>query len=329
MSDLPVGSPVCLADLLAREPSLVSAKRQIEVVDGLVVPLATGDGLASVEQWVREASDAVVADLIGQGITVVDVPGWETRGRPSLFSPEGTVCHHTADQAYSSDYAILWLVQDGRSDLNGPLAQWGLGRRGTVYRIAIGTANHAGPGSWDGLAGNPSVWGIEAANDGIGEPWKSEQLHVYPRLVASLARHTPHKARRCSMHREWASSAGTGKIDPTGIDGDTFRAEVDALLAGHVNEEDFMAALSDGEQRELLDRLRKSAEREQFQNDVLTKIVGPFHPQGDAYGGAEGLADGLRRHFDKPATGGGGSVEIDYDRLATAVADKLYERLKA
>lgn len=226
-------SPVCLADLLLADPFL-------RVADTRLGPTiaATGDGQAMVEQWVRDASDAAVADLRALGVSVVDVDGFETRGRPSWFEPGGTTCHHTADQSYGTDYGILWLVQDGRSDLNGPLAQWGLGRRGTVYRIAIGTANHAGPGSWDGLSGNASQWGIEAANDGIGEPWPEVQLRSYRLLVAALARHTPHSTARISMHREWARSAGTGKIDPTGIDGDTFRAEVAALIANGPEEDD-------------------------------------------------------------------------------------------
>ena len=173
-----------------------------------------------------------MADPVLAGVEIVYVNGWRDRGRPYAFEPQGCVIHHTAtSRRAAGDYPSLGIVRDGRSDLPGPLSQFGLGRSGAVYVIAAGTANHAGPGGWRGLSGNTTVWGIEAENDGIGEPWSAEALYAYPRLVAALARHTPFGPEMVCCHREWSEY----KIDPTGIDGDEFRSTVAELLAGNTN----------------------------------------------------------------------------------------------
>lgn len=157
---------------------------------------------------------AATAHLEELGYDVHFEPGWEDRGRPGSFEPQGLVCHHTADRAYGSDYAILSAIRDGidqgGSWLAGPLAQFGLGRSGTVYVVAAGKANHAGPGGWGLLSGNGTVWGIEAANDGMGEPWPAEQLDAYLALAAALARFTGFGPESVCRHAEWSTA---GKID--------------------------------------------------------------------------------------------------------------------
>lgn len=154
---------------------------------------------------------AVAADLQAQGIPVAFVPGWEDRGRPYRFNPQGLVWHHTATRGYAYDYPSLSIVRDGRSDLPGPLSQFGLGRHtGTVYFIAAGYANHAGGGGWEGLSGNGSVWGIEAENDGIGEEWGEATIRSYIALSVALARHTGFGPEMICRHAEWSDG---GKID--------------------------------------------------------------------------------------------------------------------
>lgn len=170
-----------------------------------------------------------MADPLLAGVEIRYTPGWESRGRPYAFNPQGFVAHHTASNARApGDYPSLGIVRDGRSDLPGPLAQFGLARSGAIVVIAAGYANHAGSGGWRGLKGNGSVWGCEAENDGVGEPWRSAQIRNFPRLAAALARHTPFAPEMCCMHREWTPA----KIDPTGIDGPAFRRYVTALLVG-------------------------------------------------------------------------------------------------
>lgn len=185
----------------------------------------TGEPMTPADIIWAAMDDPLLAD-----VDVTWVPGWQDRGRPYAFRPQGCVIHHTAtSRRAAGDYPSLGIVRDGRSDLPGPLSQFGLGRSGTVYVIAAGTANHAGPGGWNGLSGNTTVWGVEAENDGIGEPWSAAALDSYPRLVAALARHTSFAPEMIACHREWSEY----KIDPTGIDGDEFRAQVAALLAGN------------------------------------------------------------------------------------------------
>ncbi len=167
---------------------------------------------------------AVVKEMQAQGIPVHLELGWEGRGS-STFSPRGLVVHHTADGP--GEYPSLRIVRDGRSDLPGPLAQWGLGRSGKVYLIAAGRANHAGSGGWRGLSGNTSVWGIEAESTGRGD-WTDAQRRNYPRLAAALARHQPFSPDMICAHREWTPR----KPDPAGIDMPSFRAEVARLLHG-------------------------------------------------------------------------------------------------
>lgn len=170
----------------------------------------------------------VVDDLRTAGIAVSFVDGWESRGRPGGFAPKGVVCHHTATKSHDKDYPSLGIVRDGRADLPGPLAQFGIGRHtGTVIVIAAGRANHAGPGGFKGLSGNNSVWGIEAENDGVGEKWGPEILGSYVALCAALARHTGFGADMVIAHREWSTK---GKVDPTGIDMKDFRAQVARAL---------------------------------------------------------------------------------------------------
>lgn len=158
-----------------------------------------------------EVLRAMAADLEAEGIPVHFVPGWESRGRPYAFTPQGLTCHHTATRGYNFDYPSLGIVRDGRSDLPGPLSQLGIGRHtGTVYVIAAGTANHAGPGGWKGLTGNTRVWGIEAENDGVGEAWGPEITRAYLATAAALCRHGGFGADMVHRHAEWSSH---GKID--------------------------------------------------------------------------------------------------------------------
>lgn len=182
-----------------------------------------------------------LADPLLAGVGVHYSPGWTNRGRPSNFQPGGVVCHHTATRKTKpGDYPSLDVIIEGTSDLRGPLAQFGLGRSGDVYVIAAGTSNHAGPGGHKNLRGNHRVWGIEAENDGLGEPWTQGQLYTYPRLCAALARATGFGPELVCAHREWNPAR---KIDPTGIDMPAFRRTVGELLeengnGGGDNEED-------------------------------------------------------------------------------------------
>jgi hypothetical protein len=104
------------------------------------------------------------------GYPVVEIAGWRSRGHGGMRLVEGVVGHHTAtsDRA-SGDYPSLGIVTNGRSDLPGPLANYGLGRSGTIYVIAAGAAYHAGASRWAGFVDlNDEFLGIEAESAGTG-----------------------------------------------------------------------------------------------------------------------------------------------------------------
>ena len=161
-------------------------------------------------------------------LTVVEVTGWEDRRRPGRFDPIGVLIHHTAGPR-GKDAPSLQVCIDGRSDLPGPLCQLLVARSGKVYVISIGKANHAGTGRIPDHVpadlGNIRLLGIEAENDGIGEPWPAAQVDAMVRATAAVLDLLGQPRTNVWGHREYAPGR---KIDPTGIDMALFRADVAA-----------------------------------------------------------------------------------------------------
>jgi hypothetical protein len=161
------------------------------------------------------------------GLPVVEVSGWKTRGKGPFVSVSHIVPHHTATPASayaSSNYPALNLVTygrdlDGDGDIDGPLANLGLGRDGTVYVIAVGYANHAGVVRQANM-GNAYTIGIEAEHDGVS-PWPVELILAYAKLCKALCDHYGLPYSRVLGHKEVCSPPGR-KIDPN-FDMNTFR----------------------------------------------------------------------------------------------------------
>lgn len=182
----------------------------------------------------------LAAELRAAGLDVWESPGWETRQTRDGFDPQGVVCHHTATSSAWADGHVYYLLRDGRRDLAGPLAQIGIERDGTVVLVAAGRCNHNGYGEW----GNDSV-GIEAYNDGVGEPWPEAQLDAYRRTCAVICRHFGWSSDRVKAHRETDPSR---KVDPAGIDMTRFRTAVTALtLTAHQENNDDMSATAEAQ----------------------------------------------------------------------------------
>jgi hypothetical protein len=157
------------------------------------------------------------------GLKVVEVDGWKSRGHGQMTSVKTIVCHHTATaKSASGDYPSLRIVRDGRPDLDGPLAQIGLGRNGTVYVIAAGVCYHAGA-TFETRQNNWNAIGIEAEHDGIS-PWPAELVDAYARLVRALASHYKVSVANVQGHKEVAKPLGR-KSDPN-FDMKAFRARV-------------------------------------------------------------------------------------------------------
>lgn len=194
-----------------------------------------------------------MADVLRDaGLPVREVPGWQTRGHGAMGSVLGVLAHHTAGPA-TGDFPSERVVVNGRTGLAGPLCNLGLTRSGTWVVVAAGQAWHAGTGSvsWcPANSGNSRLIGVEAESVGTRDDWTAAQRSNYPRGVAALLRHLRLPASRVIGHKEWAP---TRKIDPAFWDMNNFRADT----ARWMTEEDpLMSALSDAEQRELLDHAR-------------------------------------------------------------------------
>jgi hypothetical protein len=168
--------------------------------------------------------DTGIADrLRAAGLAVVEIDGWKERGSSS-FNPRGGVDHHTAG-SNNGNAPSLNICIHGRSDLPGPLCNTLQGFDGTQYVIASGTANHAGSGSWKGLSGNSSVYGMERENDGYSAP-RPNQHELAARAWRAIIDGSPNGPLSPDMvcgHKEWAPGR---KPDFHDLDYNWFRDEI-------------------------------------------------------------------------------------------------------
>lgn len=178
--------------------------------------------------WLVDAANAAVR---GTAMQVYVQGGWSTRGHGGMTMVEGVVGHHTGTPASSlGDFPTLGTIVNGRSDLPGPLATYGLGRGGHIYVVAAGMSYHAGESAYAGYKSlNDKFLGIEAESPGDGT-WTPEQLFMYPRLVGELLRFMKRGVDRYCSHRTCATPAGR-KPDPTGISDSWMRDQVAAYYA--------------------------------------------------------------------------------------------------
>jgi hypothetical protein len=208
----------------------------------------------------------ILAALRDWGLTVVEVPGWQTRGS-SDFDPKGHVVHHDVvpDQPGDND-RVPSIIINGRSDLPGPLANFWLEKDGNVHLCAAGRANHAGEGGWNGLSGNSTVWGTEMNNLGTpADPWPDRQLEAMYRLAAATCDFSGSPVRNVCGHKEWAP---TRKIDPHTINMNAFRSlvalqEKEGLTVGQFETlEDRIIAQGQKTRALIRDLYRAEAERD-------------------------------------------------------------------
>jgi hypothetical protein len=171
------------------------------------------------------------------GVEVIEVDGWQTRARGSGGyadgKPDHVMCHHTASSASSDGWPDVNYCTYGDDD--APLTNLYLSRTGTVYVCAAGGTNTNGKGDCPHLepdSMNSSAVGIEAGNDGTGEPWPTEQTNAYTALVATLCVAYGIATDRVHSHAEWAPDRkvdpyGPAPWGPTTWDMDAFRADLD------------------------------------------------------------------------------------------------------
>jgi hypothetical protein len=149
------------------------------------------------------------------GLKVLEVAGWKTRGRPGTFEPRGVIFHHTASGKSGGKAPALGTCLNGRPGIKGPLCQVLIGRDSMVRVIAAGRANHAGEGGpLIGVpkdSGNAFLIGVEVENDGIGEKWTPELVQTCDIVFATLLLGLRRPPKMLIGHKEWAPNR---KIDP-------------------------------------------------------------------------------------------------------------------
>jgi len=171
------------------------------------------------------------------GLKVAEVDGWRVRGNNSggNFYPRGFVVHHTAGAPPSAGRApSLYICIHGRSDLNGPLCNIYMDYEGTIYTIAAGCANHAGypdGGSYKGMTGNSTAWGLEIEHPGT-YPLEPERAALAQRAVAAIIKGTCDETMVC-YHKEWTRQKPDLATEPSPSE---FRAEVAKILQGKPQE---------------------------------------------------------------------------------------------
>lgn len=148
------------------------------------------------------------------GYPVVEIAGWKGRGHAPMGTVRSVVCHHTAG-GKGGNYPSMNAISNGRPGLPGPLANYGLGRDGTIYVMSAGLAFHAGKVRADKYRNVHSI-GIEAENTGVGEAWSVAQLDSYVKLCRALVDEFNLGVTDVVGHKEACSPVGR-KIDPAFI----------------------------------------------------------------------------------------------------------------
>jgi len=187
-----------------------------------------------------------LADVCARtGFPVLALDGWQTRARGSggynSGLPNHLMAHHTASGPYQDGWPDANYCTFGSGD--APLCNLYLSRVPEIYVCAAGATNTNGSGqdpcaivADDSM--NSAAIGIEAGNDGVGEPWPERMLDCYVALCRVLCDAYGIAAGSIHAHFEWTSR----KIDPAGParyasgsaswDMDRFRGDVAGTAPG-------------------------------------------------------------------------------------------------
>jgi len=170
------------------------------------------------ERYLIELAD-VIADA---GLDVVEVDGWQQRARGSGgydgTAPWSVMWHHTASN--TSPENDVGYICFGCPD--APVSNLYLARDGVVWVCAAGATNTNGTGgpfmTSRGVVPvdrmNEYAVSIEAANDGLGQPWPHVQIDNYFRLSLALTDWLGLEPGDVCTHAAWT----TRKIDPARAD---------------------------------------------------------------------------------------------------------------
>jgi hypothetical protein len=146
--------------------------------------------------------------------------GWERRGRSSGgFESKSAVLacfwHHSASST-TPENDLHWQIV---SCDDSPVGNCLLDRTGTWWPVAAGASNCAGKGGPASFSrgtipqdsGNTRGFQIEAANNGVGEPWPQVQIDAYFAGSNAISAYFGNQPSDVITHHVWAP---TRKIDP-------------------------------------------------------------------------------------------------------------------
>lgn len=188
-------------------------------------------------------ADQLIKALKAEGLVVHEVADWRNHNRnhKGAWGPvNGVVLHHTAGLNGMVDYCY-----NGSAALPGPLCHGVIDKKGEVWLVGNGRANHAGGGDPKVLAavtaedygdkppathygegdtgaadGNAHFYGFECVNLGDGrDPWPAVQVEAMVKASAAIIR--AHRAKGDNWglggksvigHLEWSDQ----KSDPKG-----------------------------------------------------------------------------------------------------------------
>lgn len=161
-----------------------------------------------------------MADVLrAAGLTVIECSGWQTNARSTggyaSGRPTCIMWHHTASKATPLN-DVTYMV---RNSGDRPIANLYLARDGSVWVMAAGATNTNGRGGPLAFSKgtvqrdvmNLHAIGIEAANDGAGEPWPQVQVDSFFKISIALARAYDLAVTDLASHNLWAP---TRKVDP-------------------------------------------------------------------------------------------------------------------
>lgn len=185
-----------------------------------------------------------LADVLrAEGLNVVEMDGWKTRGNGDQGRLWGAVFHHTGNVNETPEGIAFHPTLD--------LAAHLLVRPdGTVYVCGIGRAWHAGVGSWEGIEtdnANAVTIGVEVAILPVeGAPhrsgWPDVQYLATVKVMAAILRRLAEKSNHVISHKEWAQLGPLGwrqgKWDPGAIDMNIFRNDVQNQIDSKGTDED-------------------------------------------------------------------------------------------
>ena len=221
-------------------------------------------------------SKDLVKHLREWGLKVTPEPNWRNRSANGGFAPRAVFVHHDASSTSSGNWGARNIIVNGRPGIPGPLAQFVLARDGQVLVVSQNRANHAGTGGpkvgIPANSGNYYAWGIEAANNGVGEKWTKKQLNAYYRLCAALLAYMGTKdVEKVIGHKEWTSR----KIDPAGINMNQFRAEVKKALADGPSVKTLsLSKLKPGKRNKHVLELKKALKKRGFFDGTMNNHFG-------------------------------------------------------